>query len=241
MTDGSSAMKSLMTTSIARRAVRRTLARPMPSLVLGDVVGVATRARTSCERCRTPPAGASSSSMRSLTSTRPDAVSVLHGGGCQQGGGLGGPIGLGRPLDAEPHARRDVDHEPQRKRPFFDEPAHEWPALASGHVPVDMTDIVARLVGAQLGEGQPNPWPGAVIGAGKLRDRTRFDAKPQPPGATHDRRRVERSRPCLRLYAETATRSPRRSHIASPGAAVFPRLSADSAEYHTTIRLPLVS
>jgi hypothetical protein len=97
-----------------------------------------------------------------------DAVSVLHGGGCEQGRRLGGPIGLGGAFDAEPHTGGNINDEPQRKRPFFDETADERPALASRDVPVDVANIIARLIGAKLGEGQPNPGAGTVIRTGKL-------------------------------------------------------------------------
>ena len=111
---GSSLMKSLITTSMARRAVRRTRASPALSLVLGEAVGVATRARTSCDRWRTPPAGGSSSSITVADQNQAHPVAVLDGRCRQERRGLGRSIGLGCPLATEPHARRDVDHQPER-------------------------------------------------------------------------------------------------------------------------------
>ncbi len=175
---GSSVTKSLMTTSMARRAVRRTRASPTLSLVLGELVGVATRARTNCERWRTPPAGFELELDPIADQDQAGAVAVLNGGRRQECGGLRGSVGLGGPFGPEAHARRDVDHQPERQRPLLDESPHEWPALPRGHVPVEVAHVVARLVGAQLGERQADSRPGAMISPGELRYRPRTNPEP---------------------------------------------------------------
>ena len=185
-----------MTTIMARRAVRRTRASPTLSLVLGEVVGVATSARTSCERWRTPTGRGELDLDPIADQDQAGPVAVLDGGRRQQRGRLRGPIGLGRPLRPEPHARRDVDHQPERQRPLLDESPHERPALPRGHVPVEVAHIVARLVGPQLGERQPDSRPGPMISPGELRDRTRTHPEPQPPRPSDDRRGIQRRRPC---------------------------------------------
>ncbi len=114
---------------------------------------------------------------------QPNAVAVLDCRGGQQGRGLGGSIGLGRPLGTKPHACGNVHDQPETEGSLLDEPAHKRTPLASRHVPVQVPDVIARLVGAQFGERQADPRPGAVIGARKLRNGVRPDPEPQPPRA----------------------------------------------------------
>ena len=152
-----------------RRTDLRTRESPTPSWVLIELVGVATSARTIWERWRMPPEGASSTSMPIAHHEQADAVAVMHRGRRQQGRRLRRAVGLGSPLEPEPHARRDVDHQPERQRPLLDEPADERPPCRAVDVPVDVADIVTRLIGAQFGEGQADARTGPVIGPRQLR------------------------------------------------------------------------
>src|SRR5262249_51655357 len=65
-------------------------------------------------------------------------------------------------------------------------------ALPRRHVPVEVADVIPRLVRPQFREHQPDPWPGAVIRPRQQRHGLGPHAEPQPPGAPHDRRRVGR-------------------------------------------------
>ena len=51
------------------------------------------------------------------------------------------------------------------------------PALAGGHVPIDVTHVITGLVRAELGEGEADAGAGAVIGTGELGDCAGLDAK----------------------------------------------------------------
>ncbi len=180
-----------MTTIMARRAVRRTRARPTDSRVLGEVVGVATRARTSCERWRTPPAGGSSTSIRSLTRIRPArspfwmAAVASSAAACAARSALVLRSGPNRML------AETFNDQPEAQRPLLDEPPHERPALPRGDVPVEVADVVTRLVRPQFGEREPDPRPGAVVRPGQLRDRVRPDPEPQPTRPPDDRRSIQ--------------------------------------------------
>ena len=58
-----------------------------------------------------------------------------------------GDVGLAPLRGAEGHRGRDVEHEPRGHRALADVHAHVRLAHARGHVPVDVADVVARLVG----------------------------------------------------------------------------------------------
>ena len=67
-----------------------------------------------------------------------------------------GDVGLAPQRRAERHRRRDVEHQPRRHRALADVHAHVRLAHPRGHVPVDVADVVARLVRPdhrQLGAG----------------------------------------------------------------------------------------
>ena len=147
---------------------------------------MATRARTIWDRCRMPPAGLELDLDPIADHEQPDPVAVMGGRRRQERRGLRGAIGLGSALGAEPHARRDVEHQPERQRPLLDEPPDERLPLPGRDVPVEVPHVVARLVGAELRERQSHPRPGPVIGPRQLRDRFRPDPEPQPPRPPHD-------------------------------------------------------
>ena len=162
---------------------------------MDDDVGVATRARTSCERCRTPPAGAELELDSIAQEHQPDSVAILDRRRGQKRGSLGRSICLGGAFRAKSHAGGNIDDQPQAEGALLDEPAHKRTPLTSRHVPVEVPDVISRLVGPQLGESQPDPRTCAMIGAGELRDRVGPDPKPQPSRTPDDRRGIQRSRP----------------------------------------------
>ncbi len=102
-------------------------------------------------------------------------------------------VGLAPQRGAEGHRRRDVEHEPCRHRALADVHAHVRLAHPRGHVPVDVADVVARLVGAdqrQLGAGRrpaaSRGRPGRATGSGASR-RGRASAGPRRgPGRAPD-------------------------------------------------------
>jgi hypothetical protein len=98
---------------------------------------------------------------------QPNSVSILDRGRGQKSGRLGGAIGLGLAFGPEPHARRDIDHEPENQGPLLDEPADVGPALASRDIPVEVANVVAGFVRAELCEGETDPRPCPVIGPSK--------------------------------------------------------------------------
>ena len=121
---------------------------------------------------------------------QPDPVAIVHRRRRQEGRGLRGAIGLGAPLGAEPHAGRDVDHQPERERPLLDIPSHERLSLPGRDVPVEMAHVVTRLIGAKLRERQPDSRPCPMIGPRQLRDRLGPNPKPEPAAPGHDLRGV---------------------------------------------------
>ena len=198
---GSSVTKSLMTTSMARRAVRRTRASPTLSLVFGR----ARRCRHQSTHELREVADATGRAELELDPVadqdQPGAVAVLNGGRRQKCGRLCGSVGLGRPFGPESHARRNVDDQPERQGSLLDESPHEWPALPRGHVPVEMAHVVPRLVSTQLGERQANARSCSVIGPGELRYRSRTDPEPEPSRTLNNGRGIEWRRPSSNIAA----------------------------------------
>ena len=191
---GSSVMKSLMTTSIERR---RTPAHPRQP---GAQLGLGRGRRSRHQRPHQLREVANAAGRRQLEldpvadQDQADPIAVLDRRRGQKRRSLGRPIGLGRAFSTEPHACRDVDHQPERQRAFLDVSPHERSTLPRGHVPVEMSHVVARLVGTQLRKRQPDPRPCAVVRAGELRDRSGPDPKSQPPRPPHDGRCIDRFR-----------------------------------------------
>ena len=139
--------KSLRTTTRARRIARVGAARVPPAERRAsrggrggdqrpDEPGQVPRARRGAQLGLDPVAD----------QDQPDPVAVLDRRRRQERRGLRRPVGLGLPVGPEPQAGRDVDDQPERQRPLLDEPADVGPPLPRGDVPVEVADVVPRLV-----------------------------------------------------------------------------------------------
>src|SRR5205085_3627732 len=92
-----------------------------------------------------------------------DAVVVVQGGEGEQGGQLGDDLAHRLAAGAAAEAGRGVHEEQDGQLALLDVPLEERLAHAGGDVPVDGPDVVAGLVGADVGEGQAGALEGAVV------------------------------------------------------------------------------
>src|SRR4051794_37176759 len=92
-----------------------------------------------------------------------DTVVVADGAEGEVRGQLGGHLAFLPGAGAEALAAAAVDGEQDRPLPFFDEAFDERVAHAGGNVPVDGSDVVARLVLADLLEGDAGALEDAVV------------------------------------------------------------------------------
>jgi hypothetical protein len=83
-----------------------------------------------------------------------DAVVIPGGADREHGGGFGnnGPLRLF--ARAEPHARRGIDDEHDRQLAFFNVPFHKRGVHPGRYVPINPANVVARLIGPDVFEGQ---------------------------------------------------------------------------------------
>ena len=153
---GSSEPKSLRTTIMARRADRRTRRADAELGLergcrrgdqgpndLGQVADAAGRLELDLDPI--------------ADHEQAHPVAVVGGRRGQERRGLRGPIGLGPSLGPEPHASRDIQHQPESQRPLLDEPPYERFSLPGRDVPVQMPHIVSRLVGRSSANVSPTP------------------------------------------------------------------------------------
>ncbi len=117
---------------------------------------------------------------------QPDAVAVGRSRRGQQRRSLHRAVGLRAALGTESQTRRDVDNQPQRQGPFFDEAADVRSPLPRGHVPIKVSHLIAWFVCPQLREHQADARPRGMIRAREDRQGTRPHAKAQ----TAARRRI---------------------------------------------------
>ena len=87
----------------------------------------------------------------------PDAPGPPHGKAAEDGGDALGDVGLQSVGGPERHRRRDVEHDPRRQRAVGHVQTHVRLPGARGRCRVDVTNVVADLVRAQLARA---PCPG---------------------------------------------------------------------------------
>ena len=91
----------------------------------------------------------------------------MEGGEGYGGGYFRHHLSLLLHLRTEVSAGRHVDKEHHGHLPLFLEHLDEWLVEASRHVPVDVTDVIAVLVFAHLGEGHTATLEGRVVLSGE--------------------------------------------------------------------------
>ena len=124
------------------------------------------------ERCRSPAPGAISASTRSETSVNPTRSPLRM----PPWPATPPPAPRGRPssaLGTKPQTRRNIDDQPQRQGPLFDEAADVRSPLPRGDVPVEVSHLVARFVRPKLREHQAHARPRRMIRAREDRQRAR--------------------------------------------------------------------
>ncbi len=97
----------------------------------------------------------------------PDLVVVLDGAEGEEGADLHGQLPLHPLAGAEVSRGAHVNHQHHRQLPLLLEDLHEGGAAPGRDVPVDVADVVAVLVLADLGEAHAAPLEHRVVLAGE--------------------------------------------------------------------------